>query len=293
MVYAFSNTFFSKEFYEEKTVEDTYNFLIGATVNNLMEENALLENYFTEADLRREIMSVFPREIYVKMVRQLVAEMETLEQDSSRPLTLKLGTYRESLLTLAHNLSYRLFEYIPKCAEGELPLEGDKSLPSCVPDGVEYNIVAAPLTEEFEKSVYAAVPEQVQLDLNATVGDGTFMLSNVFVLLDTVKTAVYAVLMGIIIIIALLIWKPFSTVISYEGAGFLLGGLSGLALSYAFMVLPAAIAEKAEGEALAGDIKLLAEKTVSLFSAEMQKGAYLFLALGALMVLARMFIKKN
>ncbi len=293
LVFAVSNTFLSGSFYEEKISGDTYNFMISATVKNLINENALLEKYFTEADLRREIMEVFPEDMFRNMINQLVSEMETLRQDPGKPLTLKLGTYRESLLTLAHNFSYDLFKAIPKCAQGEIPEEGADSLPTCVPESVEYNVVAAPFTEEFEKSIYAAVPEQVQIDLNATVGDGAFMMSNVFQLLDTVKLAVYATLLAILILIALLIWKPFTTVLTYEGIGFLLGGLSGVVCSYMLMFLPSVIAEKATGEMLADDIRVLAEKAMLLFSAEMQKGAYLFLALGALIVLVRLFMKKR
>jgi len=293
LVYATSNTFFKSDFYEKELSEDTYSFLVNATVKNIINENEFVEENFTEADLRREIEGVFPESIYNKMVRQLISEMETLRQDPSMPLTLEMGTYRESLLTLAHNMSYRLFESIPKCEGGEIPDELSNGLPSCVPPEVEYNVVAAPFSEEFEKSIYAAVPEQVQLDLNSTVGEGGYVLSNVFQTLDTLKVIIYAVLLLLLVMIALIIWKPFSSVLAYMGSAFFISGVLGVVLSYTLFVLPPTIAEKINGELLRDDIQTLVEKIIGLFSAEVQKGAYIFLALGAVLVLTRIFMKKR
>lgn len=74
LVFAVSNTFFSGTFYEEKISGDAYSFMVSATVKNLMNENNLLEKYFTEADLRRDIIEVFPEEIFVNNIKQLVSE---------------------------------------------------------------------------------------------------------------------------------------------------------------------------------------------------------------------------
>lgn len=293
MVFATSNTFFRASFYEEDLSQHTYEFLISSTVKNLMEENEFVQDQFTEADLRREIMTVFPENIFDNMVKQLVSEMETLKQDPSKPITLKLGTYRESLLTLAHNMSYRVFESIPKCRGGEIPEEGTDGLPTCIPSDVEYNIIAAPFSEEFEKAIYAAVPEQVQLDLNATIGDEGFVLSNSLKMLDTLKITFYFILLTLLVLIALIIWKPFVSVLTHEGLAFFFGGLLGLVVSYTLYLIPPVIAENINGELLRDDIRLLIEKIVAIFSLEVQKGAYIFLALGAVLILVRFFMKKR
>jgi hypothetical protein len=292
-VFAISNTFFRASFYEEDLSQETYEFLISSTVKNLMNENEFVQDNFTEADLRREIITVFPESIFNKMVKQLVAEMEILKQDPSKPITLKLGTYRESLLTLAHNMSFRVFESIPKCRGGEIPEEGINDLPTCVPSDVEYNVIAAPFSEEFEKAIYAAVPEQVQLDLNATIGDEGFVLSNSLKMLDTVKIIFYLILLSLLVLIALVIWKPFVSVLTHEGLAFFFSGLLGLILSYALYLIPPVIAENINGELLKEDIRKLIEEIIGLFSLEVQKGAYIFLALGAILILVRFFMKKR
>lgn len=293
LVFGISNTFISPDFYSEDLSDETYNFLVSATVKNVTNENDFIEKNFTEADLRREITEVFPKPVYDKMLSQLIRELDTLEDDPSKPLTLKLTTYRESLLTLAHNMSYQVFESIPKCEEGEIPEETDSGLPSCVPDAVEYNLVAEPFTEEFEKAIYSAVPEQVQIDLNASVGNEGFMLSNVFQAIDTLKIVIYAVLLGSLILIVLLIWKPFASILSYLGLAFFTGGLSGVIVSYLLPMLSPVVAEKVNGELLIEDIRVLTDKIFFLFGVEIQKGAYIFLALGALLILIRLFIKKK
>ncbi len=293
LIFAFSNTFVSADFYSDKLSEDSYNFMVNATVKNLTSENEFIENNFTEADLRREIIAVFPKSVYDKMLNQLIRELDTLKDDPSKPLTLKLGTYRESLLTLAHNLSYQVFESIPKCEEGEVPEETENDLPSCVPPYVDYNLVAEPFTEEFEKAIYSAVPEQVQIDLNASVGQDGFMLSNIFQTIDTLKIIIYSILLGCLILIVLLVWKPFASILSYLGLAFFTGGLSGVIVSFLLPMLSPVVAEKINGELLIEDIRILTDRIFYLFGLEMQKGAYIFLALGALLILTRLFIKKK
>ncbi len=293
LIFGVSNTFTSADFYSDKLSEDTYNFMINATVKNLSNENEFIENNFTEADLRREITAVFPKSVYDKMLSQLIRELDSLKDDPSKPLTLKLSTYRESLLTLAHNLSYKVFESIPKCEDGEIPEESESGLPTCVPPAVEYNLVAEPFTEEFEKAIYAAVPEQIQIDLNSSVGNDGFMLSNVFQAIDTLKIVIYALLLGSLILIVLLIWKPFASILSYLGLAFFTGGLSGIIVSFLMPMLSPVVAQKVDGDLLFEDIRLLTDKIFYLFGIEIQKGAYIFLALGALLILVRLFIKKR
>lgn len=293
LIFATSNTFFSAAFYEEDIESDAYDFLVNATVKTLVHDNEFIAENFTEADLRREIIEVFPESIYEKMVKQLISEMETLRQDPSRPITLELSTYRESLLTLAHNMSFKLFQSIPECDEGEIPEEGKDGLPTCIPPGVEYNLVAAPFSEGIEQSIYAAVPEQIQLDLNATVGEGGYVLSNVFQTLDTVKIIIYGILLILLVLIALLIWKPFLVILSYEGTAFLISGILGVLLSYLLYFLPSVISANFKNPLLQDDIRVLVDKIVELFSFQVQKGAYIFLALGAVLILTRLFMKKR
>lgn len=292
LVFAFSNTFLTPDFYKDKISSDIYTFMVNITVDNLMDESVLLREYFTEADLRREIIDVFPQDIFDSMINQLILDMELLKDDPSVPLTLKLSVYRESLLTLAHNFSYNLFESIEKCEIDEVPFENDNLIPSCIPSGTEYNIIALPFVSEFEKTIYSAVPEQIQVDLNSTVlGSDSFVLSNVFQFIEDFKLFVYVTLIVVLVLIAFLVWKPLNTLLTYIGISFLVSGVSGVFLSYLIVYFPKIIIEKFED--MVFEFSTLFEKILSFFAVEMQKGAYLFLFLGLVIIIFRFFMKKN
>lgn len=267
--------------------------MINATVKNLIDSDEFVAEHFNETELRREILAVFPETLFQKMVSQLVVEMESLKEDPNQPITMKMGVYRESLLTLAHNLSFRLFESIVECKGGEIPEEKSNGLPTCIPADVEYNIVTAPFTDEFEKAIYAAVPEQVQIDLNSSVGNNGFILSNWLVLMDTAKVVFYVILLSILVAIALLIYKPFSSILAYEGVAFLLSGMLGVIVSYGISFLPILIGESMKADLLKEDILVFMGSIFSIFGAEVQKGALVFLAMGAILILVRLFIKKH
>jgi hypothetical protein len=292
-VMALSNTFLRASFYEGKVRDGIYDFLMDVTVKKITDSDELIKSSFSESELRTEITNVYTKELFYRSMSDLGDQIEKLKADPHQPMTINLKLFRESLLTVAHNLAYEYFKTIPVCKGGEVPEMDVKGLPTCVPEKAEYNEIATSLTGQFEKAVYGAIPEQIQYDLSAgSVGESS-VLTQVFEISASVRYILYGVLLFLIIMIALLIYAPFSDILKYEGMAFATSGILGYFLGFGLESLPKMIIEKMEFDGMKERIQKFVEFLFSFLVADLQKVALIFLAFGGVLILLQVFLKRN
>jgi len=270
-------------------VEKTHDLLLNATAKNLLTIDDVIVDYFSESDLKAEMLVVFPLDLFKSSMTDLGAQVEKLKYGSSRTITISMDVFRRSLLTLANNLSYKLFQSLPLCKGGEVPAEDLRGLPTCIPEGVEYNLVAAPFAKQFENSVYLSVPE-IKVDLDQVRGDNGVSLTMIVGWFGAAKNILYASLLFILVMIALLVYSPFSLVAKYEGIAFLFSGVCGYLFCLGLSLLPGYLLAGANFGEMGSQITQYVVYAVSAVSGESQKIALVFLALGAVLVLVRVFM---
>jgi len=290
LYFGLSNSLLRASFYEGPVVDQAYNFVLKVTAANLIKTDEVIADFFTETDLKTEMMTVFPAGLFKEMVKDFFSQVEKLAENPERPLTISMKSFRESLLTFANNLSYRLFQSLPMCRGGQMPEEDARGLPTCVPEGVEYNLVAAPFAKQFETSVYAAVPEQVQIDLNAAQGQSGVTFAGIFDWFMLTKYVLYGSLLALLVIIAILIYSPFSLIAKYEGIAFVLSGIAGYLLSLGLSLMPKYILADVNMPDFKEDVLQMTQYIVTYVVAESQKIALIFLSLGAVLILVRIFL---
>lgn len=290
LIFGLSNSVMRSSFYDGPVADQAYNLLLKITARNLMKSDPIIAEYFTETDLKSGMMDVFPVELFKKMVADFAGQVDKLKDNPERPLVISMKTFREGLLTFANNLSYKLFQTLPICGGGEIPAEDTRGLPTCVPQGVEYNIVAAPFSKQFESAIYTVVPEQVQLDLNAAMGQSGFTIAGIFDGFMMVKYVLYGALLVLLALIALLVHNPFSLIAKYEGIAFVLSGVAGYLLSVGLSMLPGYIMGDVNIPDFKDDVLQFLQYVFTYVSAESERIALVFLALGAVLILVRVFM---
>lgn len=290
LLFGLTNSVGKSSFYDGPIVDQAYNLLIKITSLNLIKTDPIIAKYFTESDLKSAITEVFPIQTFREMVQDFAGQVEKLKENPERPLVVSLKTFRAGLLTFANDLSYRLFQKLPVCGGGEIPSEDVQGIPTCVPAGVEYNVVAAPLSKQFESSVYSAVPEQAQFDLNAAMGQSGLTMAAVVDAFLMAKYVLYGILLGLLVIIALLVFSPFSLIAKYEGIAFVLSGVSGYFLGAGLSGLPDYLLANSDIPDYKEDVLLMVKNVASSISAQCQKMALVFLALGVVLILVRLFM---
>lgn len=290
VMFGLSNTVFSTKYYEEKITGTAYEFVVNVSTKKMLEEKAIKSN-FDETEIKKNILNVFPYASFKKLITQVTSQVDENGFDPEKPLVIKLGALRESLLTLTHTLSYSIFEKTRKCEDAEIPKENEFGIPECIPKGVEYNMVFGLLDDKFERAVYNAVPEQIQVDLNTSIGQNG---QNIGFLIGNIEQGILIVYVGMVVIvmlIALIIYKPFSTIMTYEGITFALSGLFGLVLKQILNIFSFDIADKISDPMIREEASVLIGEVIGNIGDEIQKAALISLVLGIALIILRLFIR--
>jgi hypothetical protein len=236
------------------------------------------------------MMTVFPESMFKGIMTDLSVQVVALKDKPDKPLAISLKVFRESLLTFANNLSYKLFQKLPICTGGQLSQTDVRGLPTCIPQGAEYNQIAAPFAQRFESTVYSIIPEQIQIDLNTPLGQSGFTIAAFMQWFMYSKYILYGTLLAILILIVLLIYSPFSLIVKYEGMAFAFSGIAGYLLSLGISMMPDLLISDMNVTADKEQWQQLLQYLGSYVAAESQKIALAFLALGAVLILIRVFL---
>ena len=291
--FAFNNTFLKAAFYTDNLSESGYEFVIDQSAKMIYRSDEFISKNFTESDLKREISNVFSKDIFKKMLGDLGKEVEKVKQSPGEPLVISLKIFRESLLTLANNLAFNIFQNIRECKEGESPAQDLNGLPTCILSNTDYQIISKPFTEQFEKSIYSTIPEQMQFDLNSAKSGTNITPGDIIRSVGMLKNWLYGLLLVILGVIALLVYRPFSLIMLYEGIAFFAAGLIGYILSFGLEGLPKLVLTQLELKEQNADALIFMNTIVGFFSTEAQKLALIFIGFGALLIIVQLFLKKN
>ncbi|MFC1750460.1 hypothetical protein ACFL2V_16820, partial [Pseudomonadota bacterium] len=269
IVYGVSNTLLKPDFYRGEVRTGIHDYMVKTVSKGLIENDTIVSDNFTETDLRREISEVFSLEVFDDL--DLPTAVQAIIDNPDKPYTLSLKSIRESMFTLANNLSYRLFENIPECEGGEVPEVTVKGLPTCVPEGVSYDEASRPFSAQFEKAIFVTIPDQIDINLSVSGTSDSMPLADVISGMKTAKYTLFVTLVVLIVFIALLIFGPFSTVMLFEGLAFMISGAVGYVFAYMMTYVPQFVVGSIESGVLREDTENMVSYIFSFLTAEIQK----------------------
>ena len=301
VVFGLSRTFLDPKFYGDNVVAPTYELLINLVANNIYAKDPVIQKYFQEVDLRKIISESISLELFKTSMKDFAADLAQIKDHPDHPLTFDLKPYRGALVKIAQRLAIHLFQSLPACKSDELPQFNEAGIATCVPKGINYDVVAGPLSKEFELNVSNALPDNVDLSL-ARDQNGS-MITYVLASADKIKFYAIIALMILIALIAIVVYKPFASIVCYEGMAFLGSGFLGFLLSIMMGWFPLwavqiyATKNVNLVKSFGGEAVLLRnfQQIFGAFSGEVQKISFVFFVLGILLLLMYFYFlrKKN
>lgn len=299
LTYGISKTFLNPDFYSSSVVSVFYDFAMSATTKNLYQQEPALRRHFQEAELLSEIKNIFKVSQFQKIMEDFGKHLGELKNEPYKTVTFSLKPLRASLIAVAQRMSSKLFSELPQCQPDELPQFNEEGLATCMPKGADVNLVSGPVAKQFEKAVYDTVPDQV--DLSFSKADRNIGVGLLLQWIDIIKTALFGVLLALIILIVFVVYKPFSAIIRFEGKAFLGSGLEGFLLTLVLVEFPKWFFSLLEArsdyliQALGGRETVLKffEYIFSFFIVEIQRISLVFLGLGACLLFLYFYLKRK
>ncbi len=303
LLFAFTNRLFAPGFYKSQSLQQPlYDIATRMTAQNLYDKEPLLQKYFTQADLQREIQNVFTFSLFSENLNDFTKDLVAVKANKKTEVIFSFHVLRQSLLTVSRTLSFQIYEKIPRCIADQVPSVSSQGIPSCVPMLAEYNLLSAPTTRVLEQAVYSAVPEQVQYDFALTDHKGDSLLFLLFQQSEKVLLFFYALLLCLLALMALLVYWPFQHILRYLGVTFLLSGIVGYFMSFNIPLWPTYIfnfmkVSGAQNGDISGffykDFQSIGSLMFAFLAQETQKLALGFLGLGLSVILVGLFLKRG
>lgn len=300
LVYALSKTYFSPSFYTGPVVDGSYDFFVNAVSTHIYQADPTLQGHFKLVDVKKEVQNVFKIDILRKLTGDFGQEMASLKEKPDVPVAISLKVFQDSLLTVTHNLAYKLFQSLPVCKVDELPEVNSEGIPTCVPKGLDYANISAPISKQFEKTVYAFLPQQVQIDLSSAKSKNQAFYY-MFLWIDRLKIYLLFALIALVFFVALIIYYPISLMLRFESVAFIVSGILGFLSSFLLQSGISVIfsSYKDGGSNIfqafgnSDDFGRYLEYVFSFLTTEIRKISFIFLILGAFLFFIQFVLKRQ
>ncbi len=299
VVYGLDKTFFDSSFYVNNVTEPAYELLVNAVAFNIYSKNPLVQKYFQQDDVHKIVAESISLDLFKTSMQDFASDFDAIKTQPNHPLSFNLKPYQASLEKIGQRMAMNIFQALPQCKGNELPQFNEDGIATCVPGGTNYDVVSAPLAQQFQTGVSAALPDTVDLSLARDQNGSTitYILNSA----EQFKFYGIAALMVFIVVIAFAIYRPFNLIVRYEGIAFLFSGFLGFLMSIGLMQVPfwlvQTYAEKNGGiiKTLGGPLVLAQsfQKIFSVFTGEVQKISFVFLGLGAVLLFIYFFFLRK
>lgn len=280
LIYGLSRTYLNTDFYRrDDVVQGVYEFTLDKTVEVLQEGSPFFQGYFTGPELKTKIADVFSKAIFSQTLADFANQIDQYKKDQYKPMVVSLRVLRENLLTVGNNLAYIIYQKLPTCSEDSFVLAGSE-VPECVPQGVPYEQVVRPLTDNFENTVYNEIPEELS---NIDKAVPLKVLINV----ESYRNMTFIVLVLILAMIALVLYSKISTTLAYIASSFFLAGGVG----YVFATAITSTIGSLQGEVGDPQLKEFIVFLLGFLISEIQKLSIIFVIVGIALFVIRFVLK--
>ena len=164
VVFGFSRTFLDVNFYTETVIPPAYELLVNVVAYNIYQKDAIIQKYFKEEDIRKIVSESITVDMFKISMNNFADDLTKIKDHPEHPLTFDLKPYRSGLVKIAQRLAIHLFQALPACKSDELPQFNEEGIATCVPKGTNYDVVAGPLSKQFELNVANALPDNIDLN---------------------------------------------------------------------------------------------------------------------------------
>lgn len=299
-IYGLSKTFLTPTFYETSLLPGAHDFLIDVFSQRIYKSNDLLQRYFSQKQLQDAFGQSFSNADLKAIIHGFTAQVIALPENPDQPLVLDLNLFQQDIVKTMNVLAIDVFKALPRCGLNQSPDSiNAQGIPACIPENVQYQAISQPLAKAFEKSVDGVVPGKMQIDFSAFQSNTSFNFIEFFSRINQLKLTFFIALFVLLALIALVVYRPFLTILRFEGFAFGLSGVVAFIISFGFGQIPLwflqqmkSAYERFLGMNVQGErLEQFLQHVFSFFTFEFNKIAFFFIIMGAVLLFLSFFLR--
>ena len=227
------HTFLDPQFYKGEFVDLVYEFAVDELPRNVDLENVPLN----EEDLKVILTSVFVEEDVAFLVDSLFEQFYALETDEEgwAEFTIPLSWIGQKSDVISERVAGEIARRLASCEPDEVLR---REFPQCIPEGLSKIDFQAALIFELDSQLFSEIPN----DVSFRVQFPEQIRGNVYDFFDFLIRQVLMIGMGILVLLlvllGLVIYRPWTLVLRWEGKAVFGGSLSVFLLMMFLLHLP-------------------------------------------------------
>jgi hypothetical protein len=240
-------TYFNPSFYEGPVVEESHEYFLSFFQKEVKKDK-FVDEYFTEEEIEKLTRDYFKFEAFKQIITDFVTQMNNLSEDRQKgEIDVSLMPLKQNIPDMSSDISNIIVNKIPECgSEAEEQEETEEfefngSLPECIPSVIGKEQVEKPLAREIEKDLNDAIPGEFKLDFdNGQLSEEATEFKQLLFIFSYAQMILPLFMLILVLLIALIIYKPYTRVMKFIGGSFVLGGVLALASGQLLKQIPSA-----------------------------------------------------
>jgi hypothetical protein len=293
-----TNSYLDPEFYKGPVLEEIYDEFVSF-VSEEIQKDEKVANYFTVDEVREIISNNFPKEDIEVILQDFVSQIKGIEdRRKGDAINVSLMPVKNNIDNLAEDVSSRIVSDIPAC-EAETDIQNvprdDLGMPECIPVTINSERIQAPLKNEIQKELNNAVPGEFTLDLTTGMEEQKTYLNQAVSIIEYIQLMLPFIILILLLLIALLIYSPYHSIMAYIGAALFSGGTLSIIIVQFINRIPRLAVNQSNMPELSSneieELRGLYTVLVGFISDRMFIYSLYFAGAGAVLILIALFIK--
>jgi len=279
-------TYLDPGFYSGPVIEESHEYLIEH-LNKQNSEDQALTTYFNEAELDEFTRKYVTRDALQSVVQDFITQMNNITDGrKSNVIAVSLMPLKERIPEMSSEMSKQIIDSTPDCEERIEDLEAfiDDELPDCIPLEIDRTSLENPLALEIEKSLNEKIPGEYSLNLNTVDNEDAAAFTQLLFIFKYAQMILPLFMLILLLLMALIIYKPYTKVMKFIGSSFLVGGIFALIAGQLFSQIPEIFKESING------LNSFYSFLIGFIVEKINVYSIYFIGIGALVVLIALYL---
>jgi len=226
-----ASTYLSSDFYSGKIVDQSYEYVVEFIADGVSKEKNI-GAYFTKEDILDLIKKYVSVELIHDFANDFNGQIKGINEGRRNDgIVISLAPIKGKMDLIAGDISKKIVEAVPTCEIGlddkPVDLEYVEGKPNCIPDGFDKSQIIQSIRHEVENELNDTIPGEFRVELSGK-NSPSATLKQILSFIDYLQVILPLIMIVFLLIVALLLYSPYSLVTKFVGGAMMLAGLFGL-----------------------------------------------------------------
>jgi len=281
-----TTTYLDPKFYEGPVLDEAYSYSVKFVSDEISKDENVTK-FFTRDEIKNLIEENFTKDNVREITKDFIAQLKAIsDKRKTDAIKVSLLPVKENIAKMSDMIAEKILAGVPDCADENASLVSNADVPTCIPKEMDRNQLKSEIKNRIEKGLTDTIPGEFTID---TAKEDQMKLYEVLNVVHYSEMILPLFMLIILLLIMLIVYKPYTRVMGYSGVALTVGGIFGLVVVQLIKYLPGMLNANSTNT----EIINLSTLIISVFTQKMTVYSLWFLGVGIVIILLAIFLRKS